>query len=540
MFAKKRQNGISGKKKSLLVLATACSLLFTACSADKEPSAGGETDGGATGKRVTLKVEVFDRGNAPSGMTITDNYLTKYVQENFGDPNNIDVEFVPVPRSEEVEKLNVLMASGSNVPDIVFTYDPNTFNRYAKQGGLTDVGPLLDEHAPNLKAFLGEEVLSYGQFEGTQFSIPAKRSNTGKYASFIRQDWLDKLGLPVPQTTEELYETLKAFKEKDPGQTGGQVIPMGMTIASAQYEPLLWSFIKPTTEEEKYTLTQQLGSNDYPTLLPGFKDGLKFMNTLYNEGLISKDFGLDKDKKKLGEDVATGKVGFYSEDDINPFYENGSAETLQKNVPGAMLKSVDVFTNEEGKHAKPMYAPNGMYIMIPKSSERAVEAVKYLEWMATGDNLFHMQNGIEGENYTLVDGIPVAVENPTEEALNRLFNGGDMTIISNGKQLGSMEKNLKARALQMPKQLLAEVEAAQQIANTDVIPPVLMNRPIEAQTKYGTTLLDKFNEMIVKTTMAKPDQFDAEYEKMMKDYMSSGGQAILDERKEAYKEMQAK
>ncbi|WP_373231126.1 extracellular solute-binding protein [Cohnella sp.] len=539
-----RNRGVSKTKKASLVL-LACTLLFTACSTNSKPEASNGTNAaasnaGASTERVTLKVEVFDRGNSPVGSTITDNYLTKFVQENFGDPNNIDVEFVPVPRSEEVEKLNVLMASGSNVPDIVFTYDPNTFNRYATQGGLTDVGPLLDEHAPNLKTFLGDDLIGYGQFQGTQFAVPAKRSILGKYASFIRQDWLDKLSMPVPQTTEELYNVLKAFKEKDPGGTGGQVIPLGMTIASAQYEPLIWSFIKPTTEEQKHTLIQQLGSNDYPTLLPGFKDALQFMNKLYNEGLMSKDFGLDKDKKKLGEDVSNGKIGFFSEDDINPFYDKGSYDVLQQNVPGALLASVDVYTNEEGKHAKPMYAPNGLYIMIPKSSERSVEAIKYLEWMATGDNLFKMQNGVEGENYTMVDGIPVVVENPTEEAKNRLYNSGDMAIISNGKQLGSMEKNLKARELDKPKRFQDQVAAAQKVANTDVIPPVLMDRPIEAQTKYATTLLDKFNEMIVKTTMSKPEQFESIYETMLKDYMASGGQAILDERTAVYKEMQAK
>lgn len=521
--------------KTALVLALASMTLLAACSSKSDKGAAGGTNG--EGERVTLKVEVFDRGNSPAGATITDNYLTNYVQESFGNPNNIKVEYVPVPRSEEVEKLNVLMASGGNVPDIVFTYDPNTFHRYAKQGGLLDVGPLLDEHAPNLKAFLGEDVLEYGIYEGTQFSIPAKRSVVGKYASFIREDWLEKLGLPVPTTTDELYETLKAFKEKDPGETGGQVIPFGMTIASAQYEPLIWSFIKPTTDEEAFTLTQQLGSNDYPTLLPGFKDALQFMNKLYNEGLISRDFALDKDKKKMGEDIANGKIGFYSEDDINPFYDNGSLDTLQTNIPGANLKPIDVFQNSEGKYAKPMYAPNGMYIMIPKSSERAVEAIKYLEWMASEDHLFHMQNGVEGENYTLQDGIPVAIENPSEEALNRLYNSGDMAIISNGKQLGSMEKNLEARALQMPKQFYEHMHEAQRIANTDTFAPIVLDRPIEAQTKYGTTLLEKFNEIIVATTMAKPEQFESTYEKMLNDYMKSGGQAILDERTALYKEL---
>lgn len=535
MLGKKKRNGMA--MAAVILIA---SLLFTACSSNSNSNGSGGSSGSESGKRVTLKVEVFDRGNSPAGSTITDNYLTRYVQESFGDPNNIDVEFVPVPRSEEVEKLNVLMASGSDVPDIVFTYDTNTFNRYASQGGLTDLGPLLEEHAPNLTAFLGEDILQYGLYEGTQFAVPAKRSQVGKYASFIRQDWLDKLGLDVPQTTDELYEVLKAFKEKDPGETGGQVIPMAMTVANAQYEPLIWSFIEPLTEEQSYTLTQTLGSNDYPTLLPGFKDALQFMNKLYNEGLMSKDFALDTDKKKLGEDVSSGKVGFFSEDDVNPFYENGTYATLQQNVPGATLAAVDVYSNSEGKYAKPMYNPNGMFIMVPKSSDRAVEAIKYLEWMATDDHLFHMQNGVEGENYTLVDGVPVAMEDQTEEALNRLYNSGDMAIISNGKQLGSEELNLKARTMQFPKEYQDIVSVAQELANTDLIEPVVMSRPIEAQTKYGTTLQEKFKEILVKTTMAKPDQFDSVFEMMMKDYMASGGQAILDERTAVYEEMQSK
>ncbi|MGO4543687.1 extracellular solute-binding protein [Paenibacillus sp. 2TAB23] len=528
-------------KTSMLALLVVSTMAFTACSSKSEPAANGSDNGkAAEGKKVTLKVEIFDRGNAPAGSTITDNYLSKLVQEKFGDANNVKVEYVPVPRSEEVAKLNVLMASGSDVPDIVFTYDPNTFNRYAKQGGLTDLGPLLEEHGQTLKTFLGDEVLEYGKFEGTQYAIPAKRSNTGKYASFIREDWLTKLNMPVPQTTAELYETLKAFKEKDPGQTGGQVIPLGMTIASAQYEPLLWSFIQTMTEEQQYTLTQQLGSNDYPILLPGFKDGLQFMNKLYNEGLISKDFGLDKDKKKMSEDIQTGKVGFFSEDDINIYYKDGTYDLLQKTVEGAVLSAVDVYTNDQGKHAKPQYAPNGLYIMVPKSSKNAVEAVKYLNWMASDDNLFNLQNGVLDENYSLVDGIPVANENPTEEAKNRLFNSGDLAIISNGKQLGSLEKNLQARALSMPKQFQEQLAIAQEIAYADTIPLVMLDRPIEAQTKYATTLLDKFNEIIVKTTMAKPDQFESTYTTMLKDYMANGGQAILDERIAAYNEMKSK
>ena len=164
---------------------------------------------------------------SPSPYTITNNYLSKMIQEKFGDPNNIDVQFVPVQRSEEVTKLNVLMASNTDVPDIVFVYDSSVFYRYAQQGGLTDVGELIDQHGPNLKKFLGEDTLKFGQVEGQQFAVPGKRAITGRYSSYIRQDWLDKLGLPAPKTTDELYTTLKAFKDKHPGGLGSEKHPNG-------------------------------------------------------------------------------------------------------------------------------------------------------------------------------------------------------------------------------------------------------------------------------------------------------------------------
>ncbi|MGG1879890.1 extracellular solute-binding protein [Paenibacillus cisolokensis] len=521
--------------KVIMPVMLSMSLLLSACSGSGTSSS--DNDNSGSGEKVTLRVEVFDRGNAPSGMTISDNYLTNYVQENFGTPNNIDVEYYPVPRSEETTKLNVLMASANDVPDIVFTYDSGTFYRYATQGGLTDVTELLDQYGPNLKKFLGEETLAYGQVDGVQLSIPGRRLVLGKYASYVRQDWLDKLGLPIPTTTEELYNTLVAFKEQDPGNTGGKVIPLGMSIAPAQLDSLLWSFIEPLTDEQKYTLTQKLGSSDYPVLMPGYKEGLRFLNKLYNEGLISKDFALDEDKKQLWQDVQNGLVGAYSEDAGELFFEyNSTYKNLQTNVPHAVFTPIDPYVNSEGIAAKPGYAPNAMYIMIPKSSKRAVEAIKYLDWMASGNNLFFMQNGVEGENYMLVDGIPVANEEASQEMKDRLYNYGDMAIIVNGKYIGDDKQNAEAYIRQVPDVYQDLMRVSVEISNTHKLDPVVMPVPIEAESKYGNALKAKLNEIIVKVAMVSPESFDSTYESLMKEYMAGGGQAILDERTKVYEE----
>ncbi|OKP81923.1 MULTISPECIES: extracellular solute-binding protein [Paenibacillus] len=512
--------------------------LLAGCSSDSKENAanGGKATEGSSAKRVTLKVEVFDRGNSPAPQTITNNFLSKLVQKNFGDPNNIDVQYVPIQRSEEVTKLNVLMASDSDVPDIVFTYDSSVFYRYAGQGGLTDVGKLLDEYGPNLKKFIGDETLAFGQLDGKQFSIPGKRAITGRYSSYIRQDWLDKLSLPVPKTTDELYTTLKAFKEKDPGKLGSKNIPMGMALAPAQFETLIYSFIKPISGDLTYSQRYELPLHE------GFKDAMQFMNKLYNEGLISKDFGLDKDKTQLAKDIQNGNTGYWSEDVDAQFYKDGTMDNLYKNVPGSKVTPVDVYTNAkvDNKYIKSRYASNGMYIMIPKSSKRAVEAIKYLDWMSTGNNLIDIYNGVEGENYDMVDGIPVVKENVSQEFADRLFNGGDMAIISNGKNLGDQATNEKAWVMGFPKNNQEMLKQSIAIANTDTVGPIVFGKPIEGEAQYGTTLTDKLDVIIVKTTMAKPDQFEAVYEQEMKDFMSLGGTKLKEELEQAVKELPAK
>ena len=143
-----------GSLKKLMGLALTAVMgvsLLAGCGSSDSKSAEGGAAG--DGKRVTLKVELFDRGKTPSQYTISNNFISQMIQKNFGDPNNIDVQFVPVQRSEEVTKLNVLMASASDVPDIVFVYDSSVFYRYAQQGGLTDVGDLINQYGPNLKKF---------------------------------------------------------------------------------------------------------------------------------------------------------------------------------------------------------------------------------------------------------------------------------------------------------------------------------------------------------------------------------------------------
>ncbi|MFS0725293.1 extracellular solute-binding protein [Paenibacillus sp. 1P07SE] len=518
--------------RSLAVLTAAA--LIAGCSSNNGGSggAGGATEGssGNTGNNaapITLRIELFDRNNTPAGAPpITDNFMTQYVQENFGDPNNIKVEFVAVPRTQEVEKLNVLMAA-NQAPDLVYTYDKPTVEKYVKDGGLTDLGPLIEQYGQTLTEVLGEDVLKYGVFDGIQYAIPARRVLLPQSTTMIRKDWLDELGLPIPTTTEEFHNTLKAFKENMPGKSGNNVIPYSnidpFHLVPLQYSLLDWDNI---SDEDFYAMPEWL--------MPGNKEGFRFINQMYNEGLLDPDFPLtmNKDPQKFQKDLINGWVGAGTTNTNEPVYQGYLAE-VYKADPNAELIAIDPFNTPDGKYPKALYSPNGLYMFVPKASKNAEAVIKYLDWMAQPENVIALQNGIEGETYEMVDGVPVVLDN--ELARQTLYNYPDYAIILNGKFVSATDESLNIAAnASEPDHKEFTIESIEKGGSDGVLKP-RVSTPIEAEIKYASTLKEKNDEIFVKVITAKPEDFDRIYDSEVQDYMKIGGQEVMDEKRQAYK-----
>jgi len=125
--------------------------------------------------------------------------------------------------SGKTEVLNLMLASGK-IPDIVGSSRIKDFvNQYGPEGAFMPLNDLIDEHAPNLKAFFEEKpeiAAAISAADGNMYYIPYLPD--GKYgrAYWIRTDWLNKLGLEVPETVEDYEKVLRAFKTQDPNGNG--------------------------------------------------------------------------------------------------------------------------------------------------------------------------------------------------------------------------------------------------------------------------------------------------------------------------------
>ena len=488
---------------------------------------------------ITLRVEAYDR--EITGFDVTNCWQLKYAQEHFGDPNKIKLEFVSYARWTEGDLLTVALGGG-NAPDIAMTYNGTLVQQCIDDEGIWQLDDLLNEYGPNLKAFLGEELLGYGQSDHDgdgvkeQWYIPARRISRANVGNFIRKDFLEKLGMEKPTTVEELTEYLRQVKAQNLG--GENTVPFSFGIYAP--DPLYnvrrftdaWVDFSQVTEEDWFAYARN------PEMLPGSKEGYRWLNTLYHEGLIPEGFATNDD---LATDTALtqGYNGFFSMQPDQPWRTDKNYEIeLEKAVPGASWTTVNPFFNASlGKYLHDMYAPAGLSVISPKtaSEEVAIAAIKYMDWMAIPENMFAMQNGIEGINYEGLteDGIPYGVKSADAVPDENKMHAGDICFISNGLCYGDDAKNAAALALPFTG-YEDEVVASYADSLTDAWTQISFTETVQAETDYGATVKSKQGEFLAAVVSCAPEEFDAVYDQGIQDILNVGAQEMIDGFRQAY------
>jgi putative aldouronate transport system substrate-binding protein len=484
-------------------------------------------------------VEVFDRGTDGGKTNPTDNAWTDWIKKKVLADENIAVTFIPISRGEETTALNNLLASGS-APDICYTYNGDMITQYGEMGGLFDMGPYVDTLLKDYKEFLGPDISMEGndlinhnrnRKTGKLYSIPGRYMYTASLNLFIRKDWLDKLGLPVPKTPEEYYNALIAFKEKDPGNVGkNRVLPFIMTTDVRWTAGIIVdSFIDPYMSKKERWINVAVDRN---LLLPGYKEGFRFLNKMYNNGLIDKDFPINGDDVQ-GNLIKSGVIGSFGGNWDQIYRENASLlRDLQKNIPDALFVPIDCFQSADGLTHKRGSPITSLNFFIPATCKNPEAAMRYVNWLARYENYHFLQVGTEGINHEMVDGIP-QIKNVSGPWIQNSGGNGDYAFNLNGYDLRDPVSNAKMLALSYPwpEEYITEAYRISSL-HADTFPaiPVTLN----AAGPVSQTLYDKAAVIYVQSVIASPANFDRTWDSGISDWLKSGAQAIIDERREKY------
>ena len=489
----------------------------------------------AHGKKVTITVEIFDRGTDGGKSNPTNNNWTKWIQDKVLADENIVVNFVPIPRWEEVTALNNLMASG-NPPDVCISYQTEMIANFRDRGGLLDMSSYIDTTLSDLKEFLGPDlalpgrdfIRRYQDHEtGAVYSLPARRMVTAMRNTFIRKDWLDKLGLPLPSTTEEFYNALVTFKEKDPGNVGkNNVVPfiMGTDVFWGTLT-FTYPFINPYLSMRDRWINIVV---DRYITMPGYKEGIRFANKMFNAGLIDRNFALYREDE-LFNAIKSGIVGAYS-DNWDRVYRDSDhlLEDLQKNVPDAELVPVDCATDAAGVPRRQSYDAGGAIVFVPASCKNPEAALRYINWISRYENYHFLQIGPEGIVHDMVDGLP-KLKIATGGWVQNSPQNIDYTLMINGLDMLDPEMTVKAIAngYSWPAE---KIENAYRIAMHNAVPNPVVPVTLSVAGPYVQTLIDKGNVMLTEAVRAKPADFDRVWEAGVRDWLNSGAQEIINER----------
>ncbi len=531
----------------VLVLALIAAMgISTAFAADD-----GFVDGKFTETRH-ITVEIYNRNN-DGGTDPTNNVWTEYLKKGMLEKYNVEVEYVSVGRWTETDDIAQLMAD-KQAPDISYTYGANTIISYANMvdengnPGVIDLAPYLEEYKDyigNIVALLGgEDNLYYDKdpATGAVWMIEGVRADTSRITTFIRKDWLDKLGLGLPTTEEEFYNALVAFRDNAEtllGENADKMIPYS-TSTDIGWRNDLMSISKVAEDIDDATLFVY-GYDDRHLLIPGYKEGIRVLNKWYNEGLVWKDFGLYTDSTVEDDNMKAGYVGAFMHNWDYPF-RNGEDcinLNLQRNVGAdAMFVPIDCFQNDAGITRKYMGAAVGSdrKIFLPSTNKEPVASLLYIDFISSPETIKYLQTGKEGVNFNMTEDGAYEILPATGEWVKNSGNNIDYTMTCNGLYLG--EATGATTALSYPGIPAETVIQANEFGKNNGRYPAHYNvGTIESETEVGSSLTEKRDELLTKAVTASVEDFDSVYDTIMEDYMNMGGQDIIDERIEKLQEV---
>lgn len=308
------------------------------------------------------------------------------------------------------EAMNLLLAQG-NLPDIVGGHlIQQPVNQYGPEGAFVPLNDLVDEYAPNIKKFweehpgLKEAISSY---DGNYYYIPYLPDGKFGRAWFIRQDWLDKLGLEQPQKVDELYEVFKAFRDGDPNGNGKKdEIP----YFARQWEEVnrlltLWDARSSGSDTYHDFYVNDEGKVVHPYAQEAYRDGIANIAKWYAEGLIDPEIftrGSSSRDYLLSENLGGATHDWFAS-------TSGYNAALQDKIPGfdfiPFLPPASAKGVRMEEHRRIPVKPDGWAISY--TNEHPVETIKYFDFFFTpeGSNLANF--GVEGKTWDMVDGEPV-------------------------------------------------------------------------------------------------------------------------------------
>jgi len=434
----------------------------------------------------------------------------------------VGLEFIAPPSGQAKEAMNMLLASGS-LPDLIeynFIGDfPGGPEKAIKDGYIIELNDLIDKYAPNLKKFLEENPdidKMVKTDNGSYYVFPFIRYdeyNRVFQGPIVRKDWLDELGLPVPETIDDWTTMLRAFKEKK-----GASAPLAFNS-----KPRFFN------DSGNGAFSGAFGVNrgfyldgdviKFGPAEPGFKDYLNQLREWYGEGLLDKNVAT-ADGKAIDSNMATGATGASIGNAgggigrWQPLVEENDPNAVLVAAPYPVLNKGDKPKFGQMNHA---YASEGTVAITSAAKDKEL-AVRMLDYGYSKEGGLFFNFGTEGVSYNMVGDYPtytdLLMKNP-----DKLAPAQAISMYARGSYNGPFIQD--KRYAEQFFALDTQKEAVNVWKNTDAalhnLPPIT---PTPEESSDYATIMNDINTLVDEMTTkiiigVEPiDAYDSYVEKM--------------------------
>lgn len=255
-----------------------------------------------------------NNSNLPEGNTYEDNAYTRYLRKML----NIQNESVYMEREERYDEYVNILVKDHTLPDVLVVSDRETLHELVENDLVENLTDVYESCAsPRIKEMYdsyGGELLEGGMFDGRLMAIPETVIDHGPCLLWLRKDWMEELGLSEPESLEEAFTIIEAFRENRMGAEVGEE-PIGLlcdtslvgtTSTNYSVEPVFDSF---HASPQRWIQNDQ-GEIVYGSVTEETKEALGYLNQLYERGILDTDFAL-RAQNNLRDLVVEGKCGAF-------------------------------------------------------------------------------------------------------------------------------------------------------------------------------------------------------------------------------------
>lgn len=397
-----------------LGLAMAVAMTFVGCNKNKEAVSDGKVSAEQPGWKANAENPVkFDWYINFSWFARHwgDSKVSKYITEKTG----VDVNFI-VPAGNEAEKLNAMIA-GDALPDLItLGWWEGQIPMMIDAGLLYSLDELAEQYDPYFfKVTDPNKIGWYTQADGHIYGYPNASYTAADYEKYkgkltsnetflVRKDMYEALGSPDMTTPEGFLGALRAAKEKFPTVNGQSLIPFGTNefgdTGCSMLQGYLSHFLAIAPEKNGKFVNADLGLTEDPEYLRW----MKMFRQAHEEGLFATDVFVDK-RSQIEEKAAQGRY-------FCMLYQNWDMQAPQNALyakdPNSIYIAVDGPKNTKGDD--PVLAGGGIagwtVTLISKNCKDPARAIQFLTYLISEEGQMDTNFGIEGETYTIENGIP--------------------------------------------------------------------------------------------------------------------------------------